>query len=110
MYKDICTAAVGEVFLCKREDGNRSNPFAVAVMRDGVIRHVPRNISSVFSLYVRLGGLIICRSKQFSEDLPQGGLEIPCVLSFEGTLNIQLKLRNSSSQLKLPQPLQQICR
>ena len=41
------------------EDGNRVDPFAVAVMRGGaVIGHVPRKISSIRSLYLRRGGSI----------------------------------------------------
>ena len=88
VYKDIWTAVIDEEFPCKREDGNRVDPFAVAVRRgDDVIGHVPRKISSICSLYLRRGGSIFCRvtgSRQFSEDLPQGGLEVPCVLTFEG--------------------------
>ena len=62
VYKDIWTAVVGEEFPCKREDGNRVDPFAVAVMRgDAVIGHVPRKISSVCSLYLRRDGSIVCR-------------------------------------------------
>lgn len=51
MYKDIWTAVVGEEFPCRREDGNRLDPFAVAVMRGGdVIGHVPRR-SHPFALF-----------------------------------------------------------
>ena len=43
-------------------DGNRVDPFAVAVMRgDAVIGHVPRKISSVGSLYLCRDGSIVCR-------------------------------------------------
>ena len=63
-------------------------PFALAVMKDGtVVGHIPKKISSVCSLYLRRGGSIICRvmgSRRYSEYLIQGGLEIPCVLIFEG--------------------------
>ena len=85
VYKDIWTAVVGEEFQCRREDGNRFDPFAMAVMRGGtVIGHVPRKISSVC---LRRGGYITCRvtgSRRYSWDLAQGGLEVPCVLRFEG--------------------------
>ena len=39
-------------------------------------------------MFIRRKGTILCRvsgSKQYSRDLPQGGLEIPCVLLFSGT-------------------------
>ena len=88
VYKDIWDAVVGEEFPCKREDGNRVDPFAVAVVRgDTVIDHVPRKISSICSLYLRRDGSIVCRvtgSRPFSVALAQGGLEIPCVLTFQG--------------------------
>ena len=88
VYKDIWDAVVGQEFPCKPEDGNRVDPFAVAVVRgDTVIGHVQRKISSICSLYLRRDGSIVCcvtGSRQFSADLAQGGLEIPCVLTFQG--------------------------
>ena len=54
VYKVILDAVVGEEFPCKREDGNRVDPFTVTVVRgDTVIGHVPRKISSICSLYLR---------------------------------------------------------
>jgi len=77
--KDMWSAVIDEEFLCKREDGNRFDPFAVAVCNDDiVIGHVPRKISSVCLLYIRQGGEIHCRmtgSRRFSADLKQGGLK-----------------------------------
>ena len=88
VYKDIWDAVVVEEFSYKREDGNRVDPFAVAVMRgDTVIGYVPRKILSICSLYLRRDGSIVCRmtgSRWFSVDLAQGGLEILCVLTFQG--------------------------
>ena len=50
--------------------------------------HVPRTISTVCSLFLRRGGgSIECQingNRRYSRDLPQGGLEIPCVLTFRG--------------------------
>lgn len=96
IYKDVWSAVIDEEFPCKREDGNRFDPFAVAVCNsDMVIRHVPRKISSVCSLYIRRGGEIHCRvtgSRRFSADLEQGGLEVPCLLIFQSD--------NSSYSLK----------
>ena len=78
IYKDVWSAVIDEEFPCKREDGNRFDPFTVAVCNgDIVIGHVPRKISSVRSLYIRRGGEIHCRvtgSRRFSADLEQGGL------------------------------------
>ena len=88
VYKDIWEASIGEELPCKRENGNRADPFAVAVVKNRVtVGHIPRKISSVCSLFLRRNGVIsVCTTekRRFSEDLPQGGLEIPCILSFEG--------------------------
>jgi len=60
----------------------------VGVVKNRVtVGHIPRKISSVCSLFLcRNGRISICtiEKRRFSEDLPQGGLEIPCILSFEG--------------------------
>ena len=50
--------------------------------------HVPRNISSVCSVFLLRGGVIECKvtgPKRYSVDLPQGGLELPCILTFIGS-------------------------
>lgn len=98
VYKDIWTAVVGEEFPCKRETSNTFDPFAVAVMRGDttVIGHVPRKISSICSLFLRRDGSITCQvtdSRRFSDDLAQGGLEIPCVLRFEGDTKVTAKAK-----------------
>ena len=88
MYKDIWEASVGEQLPCQRENGNRADPFAVAVVKSGVtVGHIPRKISSVCSLFLRRNSVInVCTTdrRRFSQDLPQGGLEIPCLITFEG--------------------------
>ena len=88
IYKEIWEASYGETFDCMRETGNSFDPFAVAVVRDGeIIGHVPKLISAASSLFLQHGGLIKCKvtgSRQYSRDLPQGNLEIPCQLTFEG--------------------------
>ena len=88
IYRDIWSAVFDEELPCQRETGNISDPFAVGVLKDGVIvGHVPRKISSICSLFLQRNGSIICRvsgHRRFSEDLPQGGLEIPCTMIFEG--------------------------
>ncbi len=89
VYRAVWDASSEEELLCERELGNPHNPYAVAIARAGVtVGHVPRKISSVCSLFLRRGGSIRCQvtgSRRFSQDLPQGGLEIPCELIFEGS-------------------------
>ena len=85
-YKDIWVAVVGEELPCRREPTNQEDRSTVAVVKDSnIVGHVPRKISSICSLFLRQSGSIICRvtgSRQYSSDLPQGGLENSCVLTF----------------------------
>ena len=98
IYNSIWTAAVGEEFPCKREITNTFDPFAVDMMRgDTVIGHIPRKIS-VYSLFLHREGSITCQvsnSRQYLDDLVQGGLEIPCILVFEGDEKVIAKGKGS---------------
>ena len=88
VYGNIWNPVVGDQLPCTRETSNRHDPFAVAVVKDdAVVGHVPRKLSAICSLFLRRSGSIMCPvtgSRQYSEDLLQGGLEIPCVLIFTG--------------------------
>ena len=90
------------MFHCMRETGNTFDPFAVVVVRDGeIISHVPKFVSAASSLFLQHSGLIKCNvmgSQQYSRDLPQGGLEIPCQLTFEG--NVKYVYRQSQETYK----------
>ena len=85
---NVWSSVLDEELPCQRETGNISDPFAVSVLKDGVIvGHVPRKISSICSLFLLRNGSIICHvsgHRRFSEDLPQGDVEIPCTMIFEG--------------------------
>lgn len=87
VYKDIWEAAIGEELLCERETRNTKDRYAVAVKKDGtVVGHVPRKISHLCSIFLRRGNIVCCvpGRRRYSADLPQGGLEVPCVLRFTG--------------------------
>ena len=59
IYNDIWEASVGEELSCQRENGNRSDPFAVAIIKSGMtVGHIPRKISSVCSLFLRRNGVV----------------------------------------------------
>ena len=87
-YRSIWEAAFGEVLQCQRERTNRHDPYAVAVVKDiNVVGHVPRKLSAICAIFLQRGGRITCLvngSRQYSKDLPQGGLEVPCMLTFCG--------------------------
>ena len=97
-YKTIWTSRIGEELICMRKVENYHDPYAVAVEKAGVIvGHLPRKISSICNLFLRKGGSIHCTvtgSRQYSSDLPQGGLEVPCLLSFNGNCQIISKAKN----------------
>ena len=55
---------------------------------DVVVSHMLRNISVTCSVFLRRGGVITCTItgvRQYSNDLPQGGLEVPCRLKFSAS-------------------------
>ena len=46
------------------------------------VGHVPRKISKVSPVFIRCGGMIQGRHRRYLADLVQGGLEIPCILTY----------------------------
>ena len=76
--------------LCKHEIGNAHDTHAVTIKKyiGGVqttVWHIAKKISSLCSIFLRRGGTILCEvngHRCYSSDLPQGGLEVPCVLTF----------------------------
>ena len=88
VYKQVWHANAGEELHCRRDLGNSHDPYAVAMVRaSNIVGHVPKRISSICHIFLRRGGTITCTvtgSRQYSGDLPQGGLEVPCLLKFEG--------------------------
>ena len=60
-YQSVWQAALGEKLKCVREVGNRSDVFAVAVVKAGeTVGHLPRKISSIYSILLRNGGELVC--------------------------------------------------
>lgn len=56
----------------------------MALLKDGrVVGHLPKKQARIY-LFMRRSGVIRCCIAGSSADLPQGGLEIPCVLVMEG--------------------------
>ena len=61
VYQNEWDAVIGEVLQCRRETGNRHNPYSVATLSNGrVVGHMPRTISPVYSIFIRYGGSITC--------------------------------------------------
>ncbi len=57
------------------------------------VGHVPRNISAACYLFLdRDNTAIYCT---ITRDLPQGGLEVPCVLKLDGEANLVTKIKKA---------------
>ena len=107
-YKSIWEAEMGEILACIREPSNVHDPYAVAVVKSSIIvGHVPRKFSSICSIFIRKGGTISCQvsgGRRYSADLPQGGLEIPCVLKFQGKVEDVNKVKKLAALILTPNP------
>lgn len=101
IYQRIWGALVGEILYCAREVDNPTDRFAVCIKRDEIIvGHVPRKFSALCSVFLRNGGNLACKitgRRQYSGDLPQGGLEIPCVYIFQGAEDDIIKVKKCIS-------------
>ena len=74
-------------------------PMPLISGSNATVDHLPKSISPICSIFIRRGGTIKSRingTHRYSADLPQGGLEIPCVLPF---LAKNFKEGNKSKQL-----------
>ena len=90
IYKDIWSPLIGEQLKCTRETDNPLDRYTVNItpVSTETVGHVPQCISAICSTFLRRGGEIRCTvtgSRRYSRDLPQGGLEIPCMLHFMGS-------------------------
>jgi len=97
-------ANFGEILPCVRETTNLHDPFAVAVLHERrIVGHLPREISALCALFIERRGRITCQvngRRQYSRDLPQGGLEIPCVLTFSGEEKEVQKVKQLIDEIK----------
>ena len=96
VYQNDWIPALGEALWCSRKVGNAHDPYAVKVMKAGtMVGHLPKKISSTCSLFIRKGGMIDCEvtdlNRKYSRDFPQGGLEIPCILTLQGIKDLAME-------------------
>ena len=82
--------SLGEILNCERETGNSFDPFAICVKKhNDVVSHVSRKNFCYILLFLWRGRRIQCEvtgTRQYSCDIPKGGLEIPCWYIFEGDI------------------------
>ena len=100
------TCTIGEILICQRQPSNIRDRYAVSVHNGSseVEGHLARRLSRTFSLFLRHGGVVTCEvtgTRRCSTDLPQGGLEIPCLLWIEGKKKLISTLKNLIKRLWL---------
>ena len=104
VYQNIWTPEEEEL-VCVKEGNNMSDTYSVAVKKgDLTVGHVPRRMSRMSNLFIRRGGQVSSRvegRRQFSADLPQGGLEVPCTYLFRGCTDEIKKLRRLTVIMKV---------
>ena len=87
-YKSIWgDPTLGEELERKREPGNPYDTHAVTVIKlisgsNVIVGNLPRAISPICSMFIRTIINRVNGTCRYSSDIPQGGLEIPCVLTF----------------------------
>ena len=88
VYQRMWNPELGEVAVAVRESGNHHDRYAVAILETDTlctVGHVPREISKECFYFLRMGGAIKAEvvGRRRRSPLPRGGLEIPCILTFE---------------------------
>ena len=96
--QEFWNPSIDQQLLCEKEEGNLHDPYAVAVLGvdKTILGHVPRRVSARCFLFLQQNGRITCKvsgPRQFSADLPKGGLEVPCTLTFSGEVKLVEKMK-----------------
>ena len=98
VYQDIWTPTVSDQFDCRQEPENEEDRYAVAVYEDSestdVLGHLPREISCVSYFFLEHDGSITGKVTGRRRYCHQGGMEIPCKLTYSGKWKHIRKLKN----------------
>ena len=103
VYQDIWTLSIGEELMTRPEIGNPEDLYAVAIMKsDTIFGHIPREISKTCFHFIDHDGVIICKisGRRQHSVLLQGGLEVPCVYTFQGKKKLVDKLTTILREMK----------
>ena len=65
----------------QQEHGNTEDQYAVTIISNDVVGHVPKELSQTFWFFIESGGEISCKitGRRQRSRLLQGGMEIPCI-------------------------------
>ena len=98
--KDIWIPVIGETLTTKPKFGNPHDPYAVAVVTSDDTVVGLYQLSAIY--FYEEGGIIIVQiigRRKRSTDLPQGGLEVPCSLTFVGVSKELAKIEKLTSAI-----------
>jgi len=59
-YYVYWTLVIGGKLVCERKEGNPRDQYAVVFKSDNIVGHVPHNILTLCSLFIRQGGTMLC--------------------------------------------------
>jgi len=102
IYQDVWRPVMGEELPCETEEDNDKDRYAVAIIKPtvGTVGHVPRYMSRLCYHFIQHGGeiySIVTGTRQYSRDLPNGGMHIPCKFRFVGSSE---EIKKISSYMK----------
>ena len=104
-YMRYWTPEIGEILSTQIEATNPHNLYAVAVVSGelGVVGHVPRKISKLCNSFLARGGTIEVQvlGRRKRSNLPQGGLDVPCILTFTGKQQLVRRLQKALKVIEL---------
>ena len=70
--------------------------YAIALkQKDVIVGHIPKFLSKITYFYLKHGGDLLVEiigKRQYSRDLPQGGMELPALYVFK-TANLEMHLQ-----------------
>ena len=86
VYMNIWDPEINEVLTLVHEKNNKSDKFAMAVLKSGrIVGHAPRENSKIMYFYMQRGGKITVRVTGTKVNRSEGvGLEIPGTYTFVG--------------------------
>ena len=89
VYKAIWQPEEGEKLMCEHEENNKYDLFAIKVCRPldrKIVGHLPIEISRITRFIIARGAIVeaqLTAAHYRRSPLVQGGLEIPCSLTFK---------------------------
>ncbi len=94
-YKDVWDPQIGNRLETEIDEVNQHDRYAVGVLDNGqdTVGHIPREISKICFYFKKRGGQIIAEvtNRRKRSNVPNKGLEIPCIYEFIPRNQRQLK-------------------